>query len=387
MAAKKKGTKAAKMVTKKKTKNKRDDLASAIVDQLNKESDDTVAYLLEQGGAAPTLFTKFISTGCAMLDLAISNRPHGGIAAGRITELQGNEGSGKSLIAAHMMKDTQQRGGVAILFDTETAVNFDFFDAIGLDMNNMVYVHENRLEIIFEQIEGIIHKVRAADSNRLVIIVVDSVAGATTQAELESDHGKDGYATEKSIVISKALRKITKIIADQNIALVFTNQLRQKMNAMPFADPYTTPGGKGINFHASTQVRLALAGTVKDTKTKDAVAVKVKAKVIKNRLGPNYRTAEFNVFFDSGIDDYGSWFDVMKKHKLIKSSGAWSTWDDPETGDTIKFQRGTFYDILLKDDERRERVYDQIAEAAIKKYRAHDQENYEEENKNPKDFD
>jgi len=359
---------------------KKDDLAQIIADNLNKLSDgDKIAFRLGLDYDAPTLFTDFISTGSSILDIAVSNRKNGGIACGRITELQGNEGAGKSLIAAHILANTQKRGGVAVLIDTETAVNYDFFDAVGLDMRNGVYVSENRLETIFEFIEKIIETVRKSDKDKLVTIVVDSLAGATTESELESEHGKDGYATEKAIVISKALRKITKMIGDQKVALIFTNQLRMKMNAMPFGDPYTTSGGKSLAFHASTRIRLSLAGEVKDPKTKDVLGVKCKAKVIKNRIGPPKREAEFVIMFDSGIDDYGSWYEVMKLHNMFGGSAQAPTWTDADTGEVIKFRKSSFVTDLLDDPVRREKIYNQIADAKIMQYRKNDRLIVEEE--------
>ncbi len=351
---------------------KTDDLASVIAEQINKLSGKQVAYFLSDDPTAPTHFTDFISTGSSILDIAVSNRKNGGIACGRITELQGNEGSGKSLIAAHMLQDCQRRGGVAVLIDTETAVNEDFFRAVGLDMSKAIYVSENLIENIFEIIEKIIESVRKTDSDRLVCIVVDSLAGATTEREAESDHGQDGYATGKAIIISKALRKITKLIGDQKIALVFTNQLRQKMNAMPFADQWTTSGGKGLAFHSSTRIRLMLAGTLKDGTTKEIIGVKVKAKVIKNRLGPPHRIAEFNVLFNKGIDDYASWYQTMKDRKLVTGNATYPIWTDPKTNEAIKFQKSTFVEKLLSDKKRREVIYNQIADSLIMTYEEND---------------
>lgn len=346
--------------------NRRDDLAVLIADNLNKLESNKIAFFLGSE-ASPTDFTDFISTGSSILDIAIANRPNAGFACGRIAELQGNEGAGKSLIAAQALANTQKRGGIAVLIDTETAVNYDFFDAVGLDMKKMVYVSENVIEKIFNYIEHIIETVRKSDKDKLVTIVVDSLAGATTEAEAESEHGKDGYATGKAIIISKALRKITKLIGDQRIALIFTNQLRQRLGAMPFQDPFTTSGGKAVAFHASTRIRLSLTGTIKDSNG-DAVGVKVKAKVIKNRIGPPYRVAEFNILFNRGIDDCGSWYDVMKDRKLIKSAGPWATWKDPKTGKEHKFQKSTLEQFLNEDAEVKQRVYEQLCDALIMKY-------------------
>jgi len=350
----------------------RDELAQVIADSLNKlnKDSDQVAYFLDGKEDTPTDFSDFISTGATMLDIAISNRPHGGIAVGRITELTGLEGSGKSLVGAQLIANTQKRGGVAVLIDTETAVNPEFFKAVGIDMNKLVYVHLSTVEDIFDAITNIIEKVRTGkDKDKLVTIIVDSVAAASTKKEMEADFGKDGYATDKAIIISKAMRKITGLLGRERIALVFTNQLRQKMNAPAFSDPWTTSGGKAIAFHASTRIRLSLIGKIQDG-NKNVVGVNVKAVVVKNRLGPPHRVAEFDIYFDRGIDDYGSWLDVLKDNGLVKQSGAWYSMVDETTGEEIKFQSKDFPKFLDSNVTRKEAVYTQICDSLIMKYRS-----------------
>ena len=199
-----------------------------------------MAFFLNSDDSAPTNVDGWISTGCAMLDVAISNRPYGGLPVGRITEVTGLEQSGKSLLSAHSLAETQKQGGVAVLIDTETAVSREFLEAIGVDVSKLLYVSADSVEQIFDFTETIIEKVReTASKDKIVTIVVDSVAAASTKNELAADYNKDGYATDKAIIISKAMRKITNMIGRQKISLVFTNQLRQKMNAM-FGDPWTT---------------------------------------------------------------------------------------------------------------------------------------------------
>jgi recombination protein RecA len=350
----------------------RDELAQIIADSLNKLNKDSeqIAYFLDGKEGTPTDFTDFISTGATMLDIAVSNRPYGGIAVGRITELTGLEGSGKSLVGAQLIANTQKRGGVAVLIDTETAVNPEFFKAVGINMNKLVYVHISTVEDIFDAITNIIEKVRTGkDKEKLVTIIVDSVAAASTKKEMEADFGKDGYATDKAIIISKAMRKITGLLGRERIALVFTNQLRQKMNAPAFSDPWTTSGGKAIAFHASTRIRLSLIGKINDS-NKNVVGVKVKAVVVKNRLGPPHRVAEFDIYFDRGIDDYGSWLDVLKNNGLIKQSGAWYTLVDESTGEEIKFQSKDFPKILEEDIPRKEAIYQKICDELIMKYKS-----------------
>jgi len=343
----------------------KDDLAGVLADSLNKKFKDyKVAYFLDGVQETPTDIKEFISTGSTMLDLAISNRPDGGIAVGRITELNGLESSGKSLVGAHLLSETQKKGGVAVYIDTETAVSEEFLGVIGVDINNMLYLHLETVEDIFEAIEEIVTKVRESDKDRLVTILVDSLAAASTKVELNADFDKDGWATSKAIVISKAMRKITQMIGRQRVALVFTNQLRVKLGAM-FGDPYTTSGGKALPFHASTRIRLKNKGQIKDTK-KNVIGMTILAQVIKNRLGPPLRKAEFPLYFESGVDDEGSWLQVLKDHNLVKVGGAWYTMED-HNGDEIKFQSKDWAE-KLEDEDFKDYCYKLICDKVILKY-------------------
>ena len=199
---------------------------------------------------------------------------------------------------------------------------------------------------------------------RLVTILVDSLAAATTKVELEAEFDKDGWATSKAIILSKAMRKITQMIGRQKIALVFTNQLRQKLGVM-FGDPWTTSGGKALPFHASTRIRLKNLGQIKDAK-KNTIGMKMRAQVIKNRLGPPMRHADFELYFESGIDDEGSWLHVLKEHKLVKVGGAWYTMND-HNGEEMKFQSKD-WSAKLEDAEFKEYCYNMICDKVILKY-------------------
>ena len=217
----------------------KDELAQALAENLNKNfKDNRVAYFLDGSDSTPTDIKEFISTGSSILDLAISNRPNGGIAVGRITEINGLESSGKSLIGTHILAETQKKGGLAVYIDTETSVSREWLETIGIDVQNLLYLHVETVEDIFECIENIITKVRESDRDRLVTILVDSLAAVSTKVEMEADYDKDGWATSKAIVISKAMRKITQMVGRERVALVFTNQLRQKLGVM-FGDPWT----------------------------------------------------------------------------------------------------------------------------------------------------
>ena len=344
----------------------KDELAQVLAENLNKKigKDNRVAYFLDGSDSTPTDIKEFISTGSSILDLAISNRPNGGIAVGRITEINGLESSGKSLIGTHILAETQKKGGLAVYIDTETSVSREWLETIGIDVQNLLYLHVETVEDIFECIENIITKIRESDRDRLVTILVDSLAAASTKVEMEADFDKDGWATAKAIVISKAMRKITQMVGRERVALVFTNQLRQKLGVM-FGDPWTTSGGKALPFHSSTRIRLKNMGQIKDTK-KNTLGMKARAQIIKNRLGPPLRHADFNLYFDSGIDDKGSWLQVMKDHNLVKLFRAQYTVQFE--GEDIKFQSKDFKKVLEERPELEEHLYDKICEASILKY-------------------
>ena len=320
----------AKAKTKVQTENMstRDELSDVLSDSLNKVfKNQKIAYSLSDLDA-PTNVDDWISTGCDTLDLAISNRKHGGIPVGRITEITGLEQSGKSLLSYHLLAETQKKGGVAVLIDTETAVDNPFLTAIGVNLNDLVYVNVDTVEEIFAVIETIISKIREKAPDRLVTVVVDSVAAATTELEQSADYSKDGWSTGKAIIISKAMRKVTNMIGRQKITLVFTNQLRVKLG-VSFGDPYTTSGGLALAFHSSVRLRLKKKGKLKvKTEMGDSiVGITTQAHIVKNRMGPPERSCEFDILFNSGVDNYGSWFHLLKKAKIINSSGAWYVYD------------------------------------------------------------
>ena len=351
-----------------------DDLGIMLADTLNKKfksQANKIAYFLEGDDDAPVHVKEFISTGSSILDVAISNRKNGGIPVGKLTELTGLEGSGKSLLAAHILANTQKKGGLAIFIDTENAVPPDFFTALGIDLKKMLYVPMDTVEDIFDTIESIVEKVRSSDKNKLVTIVVDSVAGASTKQEMEADFDKDGYATAKAIIISKAMRKITNYIGRERICLIFTNQLRTKMGVR-FGDPWTTSGGKAIGFHSSVRIRLKNTGniTAKLNGKDQIVGMQTKAHIFKNRLGPPQRVCDYEVFFASGIDDYSSWLGVMKDYSLITQSGAWYTYVNKLTGEELKFQSKQFKTMLMEDQQLHDSIYDEICNKLIMKYQS-----------------
>jgi recombination protein RecA len=356
-----------------------DGLATVLAENINKQFKGQAlktAYFLDGDLDAPTNVHEWISSGCSMLDLAISNRPHGGFPVGRITEVTGLEASGKSLLAAHTLAETQKKGGLAVYIDTESATSSEFLTAIGVDLKKMLYVPLETVEEIFETIETIVEGVRKSDKDRLVTIVVDSIMGASTKIEMSMEYDKDGYATSKSIILSKAMRKVTNWIARERICLIFTNQLRTKLG-VSFGDPWTTAGGKAIPFHSSVRLRLKNLGQIKAkiNGVEQIVGNKTSVQVVKNRMGPPHRKINYEIYYDSGIDDYGGWLTVMKSFSIVKQSGAWYTLEDidPETGEVfkeIKFQSKDFLEKVIQFPETKERLYQRICDAYIFKYQA-----------------
>ena len=345
----------------------RDELVELLANELNKANKDggKIAYFLDEQ-ENPAEISDWISTGSSILDLAISNRPHGGLPVGKMVEFNGLEGTGKSLLSAHVVADTQKKGGIAVVIDTENAAAPEFWKSLGVDLSKLLYVQCETVEDIFEKMEQMIGIVRKSNKDLILTIIVDSVAAASTKVELESDHGKDGYATGKSIIISKAMRKITTMIGRQKVLTVFTNQLRQNINAMAFGDKYVVSGGKSLAYHCSVRVRLNNTGKLK--KGEEVIGNECKAVVVKNRMGPPQRQASFDIYFDSGIADYGSWIKVLKENNLVKQGGAYYTYKKDD-GTEWKFQSKDFVSTMKTDKTLGEEIYLKICDSVIMKYK------------------
>jgi len=350
------------------SKTDRDDLVTSFSTELNKSSKDgKVAYFLDDQDD-PSAISDWISTGSSILDLAISNRPNGGLPVGRLVEFNGLEGTGKSLIAAHVICDTQKKGGVAVIIDTENSAAPEFWKSLGVDLTNLSYIPCETVEEIFEHMENIISIIRKSNKDRLVTIIVDSVAGASTKAELEADHGSQGYATQKAIILGKAMRKITNMIGRQKILILFTNQLRQNLNAAQFGDKFIVSGGKALQFHCSVRVRLSNMGKLK--KGDNIIGNKCKCVVIKNRMGPPQRKAEFDIYFDSGIADYSSWLNVLKVNSIITGAGGNSPYGYKcDSGEKVSFLSREFVNLMSTNPTLKAELYSKICDAVIMKYK------------------
>jgi recombination protein RecA len=346
---------------------KRDDLLSSLADELNKKNKEggKVAFFLDEQ-ENPADIPDWISTGSSLLDLAISNRPNGGLPVSKMVEFSGLEGTGKSLLSAHIIANTQKKGGKAIMIDTENSAAPEFWKSLGVDLKNLLYIQRETVEDIFGTIESAIAYIRKNDTDCLVTIIVDSVAAASTKTEQESEHGKTGYATDKSIIISKAMRKITTMIGRQKVLIVFTNQLRQNINAMAFGDKWVISGGKAIAYHTSVRVRLNNMGKLK--KGDVVIGNGCKAIVVKNRMGPPNRDAQFDIYYDSGIADYSSWLKILKESNLIKQAGAYYKYTT-DAGEEIQFQSKDFVIQMQNNIQLKDELYNKICDKVIMKYK------------------
>lgn len=347
--------------------NSRDSVIDSICEIVNKDfkkEGKKLIYDLEEEDN-PSNVLSWVSTGNALLDLAISNKKNGGLPSGRIIEIHGDSSSGKSLLCAHICAETQKMGGLAVYIDTEAGVSRDFLKVIGVDVKNLIYSCPDSVEDIFEMVEKIIEIVRNSEKERQLTIVIDSIAGVPTKKELEGNFDKQGYNTDKALIIGQAMRKITNLIARKRILLVITNQVRERINALPFQDPFIVPAGKAIPFHASVRIRLQVTGTIKVDS--QVVGVKCLAKIIKNRLAPSNRTVEYEVYYDSGIDNSKSWLAFLKKINFVKSAGAYYKIPN-ENGEEIQF-RSSDWNAMLKNDSFRNFIYGIMADAFIMKYK------------------
>lgn len=349
---------------------------------------EKIAWNLSVDDDCPTDVKEFISTGSTLLDYAISNRRNGGVPCGKLTEISGEEGSGKSLMACHILAETQRRGGIAVLIDTENALNPDFAKQVGVDLGALLYLQPGSIEEVFDSIEKCIVKARSKDVKRIVTIVWDSVAATPPQAEIDGDYDPNSRIGVAAKAIAKGLRKLTDTIGKERVTMVFTNQLKYKMNVMGHADPWITPGGKAIPYHASVRIRLESKMKLKEMK-KDAegddtdapkpdapvIGIHTRAKCVKSRLGPPHRSCEFDIRFDVGIDDEPSWREAMWLGGTITKSAGYMSIKDVDVTEKgvvvrkpeLKF-RAAKWTELLRDAAFRASVLSKLEQQMVVKF-------------------
>ena len=275
--------------------------------------------IMKLGESTGAAIAGIISTGAISLDIALGV---GGIPRGRVTEIFGPESSGKTTLALHVIAEAQKAGGIAAYIDVEHALDPVYSGHLGVNIDDMLISQPDTGEQALEICEALVR------SSAVDVIVVDSVAALVPRAEIEGEMG-DSQVALQARLMSQALRKLAAAIGKSGTAVIFINQLREKVGIV-FGNPEVTPGGRALKFYASVRIDLRRSETIKQGDV--AIGTRVKARVVKNKVAPPFRTAEFDIMFDHGISREGDLVDLGVELGLIKKSGAFFSYGDVRLG-------------------------------------------------------
>ncbi len=261
-------------------------------------------------GDVSKIHVEVIPTGSIDLDLALGV---GGIPRGRVTEIYGPESSGKTTLCQHIIANAQRAGGYAAFVDAEHALDRTYAARCGVDTNNLLISQPDTGEQALEIVDALVR------SNAVDVVVIDSVAALVPRAEIEGEMG-DAHVGLQARLMSQAMRKLTSAISSSNTAVIFTNQLREKVGVM-FGNPETTSGGKALKFYASVRLDIRRTDTIKQGQ--DVMGNRTRVRVVKNKVAPPFRVAEFDIMYSEGISREGGLIDLGLEMGLVKKSGAW----------------------------------------------------------------
>ena len=303
-------------------------------------------------GSAERQQVDFIPTGSIALDLALGV---GGIPRGRVTEVFGPESSGKTTLCQHVIAEAQRRGGVAAFIDVEHALDPGYARACGVNVDELLVSQPDTGEQALEITETLIR------SGGIDIVVVDSVAALVPRAEIEGEMG-DSFVGIQARLMSQALRKLTGAVSRSNTSLVFTNQLREKIGVM-FGNPEVTPGGRALKFYATVRLDIRRVETIKNGT--ESIGNRVRVKVVKNKVAPPFRVAEFDVMYGEGISREGGLLDVGVAMDVVTKTGAWFTFGETRLGQGREAAKGFLRDNPVTGAEIEARIRAGMASASI----------------------
>ena len=275
--------------------------------------------IMRLGETEQTLTTESLPTGSLSLDIALGI---GGVPRARVTEIYGAEAAGKSTIAMHIMAESQKLGGTAAYIDVEHAMDPSYAARLGLNIQDLLISQPDNAEQALEITEYLVR------SGAIDVIIIDSVAALVPKAEIEGDMG-DAHVGLQARLMSQALRKLTSAIHRSKTAVVFINQIRMKVGVM-FGSPEVTPGGRALKFYSSVRIDLRRVDSIKNGT--EVIGNRVRARVVKNKVAPPFRTAEFDIMFNEGISREGDVLELGTQNDLIKKSGAFYSYGDIRLG-------------------------------------------------------
>ncbi len=299
--------------------------------------------IMKLGQDAGNTDIEVIPSGCLALDLALGI---GGFPRGRMIEIYGPESSGKTTVALHAVAQAQAMGGVAAFVDAEHALDPVYAKKLGVNLDELYVSQPDTGEQALDIVDALVR------SSAVDIIVVDSVAALTPKAEIEGDMG-DSHVGLQARLMSQALRKLTAIVNKSKTCVVFINQLREKVGVM-FGNPEVTPGGKALKFYASVRIDVRKMDILKDND--GAAGNRTKAKVVKNKLAPPFRQAEFDIMYGEGISREGCLIDLGVQYDVIKKSGAWFSYNDTKVANGKEKMRQFLKDNLELSAEIEEKI-------------------------------